>query len=123
MVKINSINVGKDEDGLNEQQKGWWKEISVLPVDIFGLSDKVVEDFAKPLNLDKDALYLMVSAPAAVPAIEASVGQLFELEQTHRIRIPKYDFSMENKYLIIRPNEGDIVMGAAGKPVFVSSLK
>ena len=38
MVKINSVNVGTDDDGLNEQQKTWWKEISALSVDIFGLS-------------------------------------------------------------------------------------
>lgn len=123
MVKINSVNVGKDDDGLNEQQKTWWKEISALSVDIFGLSDKIVGDFAKPLNLDKDALYLMVSAPAAVPAIEIAIEKLFELERTHRIQISKYHFSMEGKYLVIKPNEGDIVKGAGGKPIFVSAWK
>jgi len=121
MVKINSVSIGTNDSGLNEQQQKWWDEISTTPIDIYGLSDKLVKDFARPLNLDKNAIYLVVSAPAATPAIELAVGQLFEIEKTYRIRIPKYSFSTVDKYLVIKPSEGDIILGPSGKPIFVPS--
>jgi hypothetical protein len=119
MAKITKVD--PNEANLTDQQKEWWNEIKNHELEIYGLADQHIGDYAKPMNMEPDSLYLTIKAPAAVPAIETALSSLTEIEPTEKIRIPKFSFNMSDKYMVIKPSEGKIVKGANGKSVFIQN--
>lgn len=69
-----------------------WNEIKNLPINVFGLTDRVL-NYAKKIDLESPGeLYLSLKASAVVPALEESLGKKFSVETA-------------DKYIIVRRNE------------------
>lgn len=109
------------EANLNEQQKEWWTGIKNRDIEIYGLKEKKIGDFASPMNMEPESLYLTVKAPAAVPAIELALANYLELDPVSKVRYPKFSMEMADKYLVVRPTEGKIIKNENGKYAFVKN--
>lgn len=107
------------EDTLTEEQKNWWKTIKAQKLEIYGLKDQTVADYATPMNMDSDSLYLTVKASAAVPAIEMALTGCLEVDKTTKAKYPKFSMDTVDKYIVIKPAKGKVVKGADGKLSFV----
>lgn len=107
------------EATLTEDQKNWWTTIKTQKLDIYGLKDQMVVDYATPMNMDSDSLYLTVKASAAVPAIETALAECLAVDKATKAKYPKFSMDTVDKYIVIKPTKGKVVKGADGKLSFV----
>jgi len=118
-VEEAKIRVKKDSDNLTDDQNKWWQEIKRLPIELYGLSDRAVENVATPVNINPKQLNLRVSAPAGIVAIEQALQGFFVVEPTVGVKMPKYMMTTDAMFVLIKPSEGTLQKTASGKYVFV----
>lgn len=75
-----------------EAQK-MWDEIKNLPIDMFGLPDRVISQHCFFANVEPSKLYLTTTASSALPALETALQGHFTVEAADKFivvsRAPK----------------------------------
>jgi hypothetical protein len=116
-TKISKVN--NSEANLNEVQREWWAELKEVDIELYGLPDQKIGQIASPINMEPERLHLSVKAPAGIPAIEAALQKFCDVDMEAKVKYPKYAIAIEDRFLVIKPMEGQIVKGPTGKAVFV----
>ena len=61
-----------------------WQEIKDAQIQLFSLPRQTVSMHARAVDIEPNALYLELSSPAAFPALDELLGQVFNVEQADR---------------------------------------
>lgn len=69
-----------------------WEEIKNLPIDMFGLQNKRIYEYCKPVDLMPTACFLIQSFSSVLPMLEAAVGKTYVVE-------------MQAKYIMVKRAE------------------
>jgi hypothetical protein len=57
-----------------------WKEIKDRPIGMFGLPNQIVSQYCIPKPIEPSKLYLLTTASAVLPALEAALGDQYVVE-------------------------------------------
>lgn len=65
-----------------------WSEIKEKNINMFSLPNQTVSQYCQPKVVEPSKLYLIISVSAALPALEAAIGN-------------KYSVELVNKYIVV----------------------
>ena len=66
-----------------------WNEIKNKKINVFGTVEKITK-FLSKIDLPGDELYVKLTASAALPALEATLGKKYVIEGAERYTVIKY---------------------------------
>lgn len=67
-----------------------WDEIKDLKIEMFALPNQQVHHYCKPVSIDPDKLFLVVTAGSVLPSLETAIS-------------PKYTVEKQDKFLVVSP--------------------
>ena len=57
-----------------------WSDIKDKPIEMFALPNQVVSQYCKPYFIETNRLYVIPTAAAVLPALEAALGSKYAIE-------------------------------------------
>lgn len=111
-----------------------WTEIQQLPMDMWGLSNQRVKDHVEKLAGTGEQLYLKLSAPAVLPALETALAarQQFVVEDSYErhhqgedveVPYPMYTLQEVDNYVVVTRFIPPTVKKELQPDVFISEKK
>ena len=85
--KVKVLESVKQEDSVANKI---WSEIKDKPVEIFALPNQFVNQYCKPVNINPDKLYLIITASAFFPALEVALGKKYSVERVNKYIVVSY---------------------------------
>lgn len=77
-----------------------WEEIKNIPLDLFGIKGRPVNEVCSPVLIEPTKCYLTIKVGAVLPALEEAIGKKYEVNLVNKFVVVDYNKSIEeNTYV------------------------